>query len=159
VNPVRFPLMAVGDLATWAGVLVALGLGIGSIYTSRRAKTEAAEARAVNDRMAAAQERMAKLMGQRLDEARQGGVSKPAIDWEIEWRGGNAYALRNIGSRTATDVRMNADGMLIDAPDGVTIEPFRSHRFLLVGTLGKPRGDEVAVTSAEEPEPQHIPLP
>jgi hypothetical protein len=52
VKPVRFPLMAVGDLATWAGVLVAVGLGVLSFFTSRDAKNEAAEARAVSDRMA-----------------------------------------------------------------------------------------------------------
>jgi hypothetical protein len=157
---VRFTLMAFGDLAAWAGVLVALGLGFRSIYTSHHAKSEAAEAREVNERMAAAQERMAELMAQRLNDAQAGVVARPAIDWEIEWRGGDRYALRNVGTEAATYARIVADGLVWDAPpDGVMLEPFRSVEFLLLGSLGQPRGHEVMVVTAEEPEPRYVPLP
>lgn len=148
-------------------------VAVQSLLRSRTAKEEAEkadqnakEAVAVNERMAAAQERIAVASERRIEELLAGRSisSEPKIAWEIEWRGGSSYVLRNLGTDIATGVLLEPDdaNMIVsrNVRNGeISIGPLQSYQFGLAPSLASPLPAEIMVRCNEMPVPVAVRIP
>lgn len=158
-----------GDAPTWVASLAAVAVAVRAELKARRAEREAREAREINTRQAVAQERMVAIADQRLKLAEDaalgaaaGTSSEPEVAFEVEWLGGNTYALRNIGTGTATGVTVDPAAfspVTGGLPDGQTLGPLRSHRILAVPTMGHPLPTEIEVRANELLSPSVVRWP
>lgn len=142
-----------------ASLMLATVLGMLSVSTSRRAATEAAEAKLIASRQASAIERLAITQDKVLDlaERRHAAATsqsappiEPEVDWDIEYVAGDMYRLRNLGTGRATGVSFD-DSTLPSAcvlpPGGETIGPLRSYDFYMADEIGSTIPGELAISS------------
>lgn len=170
-----------GDVPSWVGIALSLG-GAGWAYLnsrkakidSRKAKIDAAQAEERSDQALIASQSMASSSNRMADslaeiahayaQARPGPgelptVRKPA--WNVEYRTGNAYVLRNVGTAAASHVLADAGTSIaknLPVGDGVTLEVGQGHQFLLIGAWGAPVPTSLEVTCAELGT-QHVSVP
>ncbi|MDQ1734130.1 MAG: hypothetical protein QOH56_381 [Pseudonocardiales bacterium] len=174
--------------AGWAGVIVSIVLGYLANHRSKATKREATEATersrealASNKSMATSLDRIAESFGRLAIPGPQGPQGAPGSQgpqghqgapgaavaqvrlpaWNIEYRNGQTYALRNVGSGPATRVTIDAGvGIARGLPDngGVALDPGQAHPFMLIGAMGAPLPTDVAVRSEELAE-QRVPVP
>ncbi len=169
----------VADGIAGAGVLIAAV----SFEASRRASNRADEAGASADSMAESLRRIADLQeaavqrrqteprAERWTEADSGGpkVTEFALQpprgpvFNVEYRGGVLFALRNVSTTPATAVTIDPESfpftMGRNLPDRVTLYPMQSHEFQVFSASGAPRPGEVLVSCDEWSEPRHVPMP
>lgn len=177
--------------AAWAGVAVSIIFGIVNSYRSRSTKRAAARAEQRSEEALAVNRSMEKSLSQiaqsfsRQDlqgpsgpqgpqgapggQGPQGHQGAPGAQvtgarqpgWNIEYRGGQRYALRNVGAGLASHVTIDA-GLVVarDLPDGagISLAPGQAHSFMIIGTLQASVPTDVLVT-CDELEPQHVPVP
>lgn len=162
--------------AAWAGVLVAVVFGIANLYRSKATRQAAATAIERSEEALAAYSSMARSLdaiaentqshprpGPRGVRSDQGSPSDPPTQgdegtqttkpaWNIEYRTGQAYALRNLRAEPSTHVMIDAGTSIarnLPQPPGVRLEPNQAHTFMLIGAMGAPLPTDVVITCAE----------
>jgi hypothetical protein len=99
--------------------------------------------------------------GSLSQDERAGAAQTKLPAWNIEYRTGQTYALRNVGARPSTHVMIDAGSSIarnLPEQPGVTLEPGQAHAFMLIGAMGAPLPTDVVVSSAELGS-QHVPIP
>lgn len=158
--------------AAWAGVVVSAVIGFVANHQSAGAKKTAAEALAASQSMAASLDKIAQELAQPRRVSPQAGTAaapepgpaaapEPGPAWNIEYRGGQTYALRNVGSGPATRVTITTPpGVARQLPtgDGVDLEPAQAHGFVMTATRQSPLPTDVLVSCAERGD-ERVPLP
>lgn len=145
--------MDAGNVAQW----VAIGITAAGWAESRLAVWRGKDKQSA---MAAALERIADAAERNRPgtPSRVIAESAPAAEWLIENPAKNVFVLRNVGTATATGVRVVTGHELTrDLPDGVTLGPMQSARFLLMSAWGHPLPDEVRV-EWDGALPQSVPV-
>jgi hypothetical protein len=146
-----------------AGVLVSAVFALLSRRDADRAEKAAADTRGLAERQTVAQERMAAISEERLQSVSVTGalpVGSPDVAFELDYYDGDMWVLRNVGTKEATGVRID-DGPTISRgmPDGISLGPLRSHKFLMAGTMGSPLPHEVLVSADQLAEPVPLQVP
>jgi hypothetical protein len=146
------------DWEAWvavAGVLVSAVFALLARRDAKRAEWAADETRDLTERQAIAQER--------LESIRATGdlpPGAPDVAFELDYYGGSTWMLRNIGTREATGIRVrNGQAAIQDFPDGLSLGPLRSHRFMMIGTFGSPVPHELLVSADQLREPVPLQVP
>lgn len=171
------------ELKDWLPIAVAVIGGITgcvALWQTRRSNTLQEQMAEANTRMADAAERANEIAGRDLDDQVAASIErvlpqlavtydgavirsapKSEVRWVIESGGGDSYILRNIGTTTATGVKISGNDRDIarNLPQDAVIQPGASRQFLIVGSLGHPRPNEMLVRWNEAPEPTYVPMP
>lgn len=179
-----------GDTATWVGSVVAVVVAALSWFQGHqdRKKQEqeriaqqdqqqlearmSAEAAEASHRQAEAAERRALAVEQMIERIMTPAappVSAPsatstaaAVKWHLERRGKHAFVLRNVGSATATKVRVDPTNLPYIArnlPENSVARPNEGIEFLMAGTMGMPVPSEIWVTWEGHGEAQAVAVP
>jgi len=169
--------MEPGDVATWVGVLVTLGISVMTYVQSRRQARIADEANIASQEQVEAAQRRAVAVEDSLAEAlrllaERGltavspttvSASGPGqVEWDLDRRGKHSYLLRNVGTVTAAGVHVDRDRatpIVRNMPENATVRPGESVQFLMAPTFGSPLPGEVWVTWDGQPEAISVPLP
>lgn len=169
--------MEPGDVATWVGVLITLGISVMTYVQSRRQARIADEANIASQEQVEAAQRRAVAVEDSLAEAlrllaERGltaappttvGASGPGeVQWALERRGRHSYLLRNVGVATATGVHVDRDRatpIVRNMPENATVRPGESVQFLMAPTFGNPLPGEVWVVWDGQPEAISVALP
>jgi hypothetical protein len=154
--------MVVGDISSWVAVAVSIVLAWAAKHQSKAAKTSAAKAEDHAAQALAASQSMAdslRAIAHAFTRSASAGPSRGEVAqdlaapaWNVEYRTGNRYALRNVGTATASAVTVDAGPTIARSlPDrqGVSLEPGQAHEFQLFGAWGSPVPVNVEVTCAE----------
>ncbi|MFF4563975.1 hypothetical protein [Streptomyces sp. NPDC001435] len=154
-----------GDAATWASTLVAVLVAVTAWLQSRKTRGEQEEqariqreATELAHRQTEAAERRAFAVEQMLEqliathELEPGSPPRPSpssIQWTLERRGKHLYLLRNVGSDTATGVRVDPSNMpsiASNLPEDAVVRPGESVEFLMAASLATPLPGEIWVS-------------
>ncbi|WP_152990676.1 hypothetical protein [Sphaerimonospora mesophila] len=171
---------ATGDLATWAGVVVALVFSIAAFAVSlvslkyqrhsakaakqavdeaKRSADAAEEAATAGVRSADAAERSA-VAAEQVAEIEAMRDMQPTVAWEVTRESQFAAYLRNAGTETVTGVTVDATVPGVNqAPDGVMLEPGASVKMILTSSLAHNTPREIRVTWDGAPSPVVVPVP
>ncbi|MEU8403856.1 hypothetical protein AB0C28_52525 [Nonomuraea sp. NPDC048892] len=171
---------ATGDLATWAGVVVALVFSLAAFAVSlvglkyqrdsaqaakraveeaKRSAVAAEESAAAGARSAGAAERSA-LAAEQVAEIEAMRDMQPTVAWEVTRESQFAAYLRNAGTETVTGVTVDTTVPGVDqAPDGVTLEPGASAKVMLSSSLVHDTPREIRVTWDGASSPVVVPVP
>lgn len=153
-------------VAAWVGIAVSVLLSVLAMLLSLRSLRWEKESAEAASRSAGAAERANRLTEQLLvrDQliTRAPDEQRSRVAWSLERRGKHGYILRNVGSTTAEDVRV--DGSRIRAavnglPDGAVVKPNASVEFLMLSTMGASVPNELYVTWRGHPDPEIVPIP
>lgn len=157
----------IGDIATWASAMVALGGSGFAVWESRKSRRSNDEWQRINAaaalRSANAAEKAqafvealhAKTEATAEQEARQ-------VRWFIERVGRNALILRNDSDNAATGVTIGGDqfgGLGRRLPKDATIPGRGSIQFSVIGVNERLTPDEALVTWDGQEEPVAVPIP
>lgn len=169
--------MEPGDIATWVGVLITLGISVMTYVQSRKQARIADEANVASQEQVEAAQRRAVAVEDSLTEAlrllaeRGLTVAPPnpvstsgpgGVRWDLERRGKHSYLLRNVSTATATGVHVDRDRatpIVRNMPENATVRPGESLQFLMAPTFGNPLPGEVWVLWEGQPEAISVPLP
>lgn len=155
-----------GDAATWASTLVAVLVAVTAWVQGMKTKAEQEEQARVQreatdlaHRQTEAAERRAFAVEQMLEQLittneLQPGSSLPqptpsSIHWTLERRGKHVYLLRNVGSETATGVRVDPSNMpsiASNLPEDAVVRPGESVEFLMAASMAGPLPGEIWVS-------------
>lgn len=140
-----------GDAPAWVAILISVLVGLWTWWSDRKRRQDRAGFASVEESL----QRIAESMSE------QTAGAPPAVDFAIEYRSGSTYALRNVGTLTATGVTIDPASLQIARrlPDGITLKPMQSHEFLAIGAWGAPVPGEVTVSCNEWPQPRQLPMP
>ncbi|MCW2527936.1 MAG: hypothetical protein JWM76_2796 [Pseudonocardiales bacterium] len=97
-------------------------------------------------------------IGGREDEQTSRSADRLPPAWNVEYRSGSSYALRNVGAGSATHVTIDAQGSLaknLPTDDGVSLSPGQAHAFMLI-QAPLPTG---LLVSSSELGPVHVAVP
>lgn len=157
-------------IAAYVGIAITALVGLAAFFVSLRSlgiQQEAVEVAMVTAEAAnranwlAEQRLLAEVSGGQLGEAVK--KDRPDVSWLLARRGKNTYVLRNVGSETATHVRIDPESIsaIVRAlPVDATIRPQESAEFMMVGALGAPVPNEIYVFSeGYEADPQVVAVP
>jgi hypothetical protein len=166
--------------ASWGGVLVSIIFGVLANHRSKATMHKAAEATNRSREALAANQSMAQSLDKIAESFSRHGrptgtheleyrgaararraAAEARPEWNIEYRNGSTYALRNVGTGHATDVTIDAGPVIardLPAGTGVSLEPGQAHTFTLIGTWQVPPPTDLVVKSQELPV-QHVAVP
>jgi hypothetical protein len=167
-----------GDVPAWVGVSVSIIVAASGWRQSRNARSGAELARDRADEAMASSASMASSLTEistslaKLADLRShaNGGPSPLPDpskpmnlpaWNVEYRTGSAYVLRNVGLGSASHVTIDARQAIarrLPDKDGVDLGPGQGHEFLLIGAFGSPVPVDLVVNCAEL-DPQHVAVP
>jgi hypothetical protein len=150
--------MEPGDIATWAGVGVALLVGASALAVSLRQIRQQERQNLINERAAEASHRQAEAAERRaiaVEETLQrlgntsplGGQEAADVQWNLERRK-DLFTLRNVGTTTAEGVRVlpeNLPPITRNLPDNASVRPQEAVEFFMVGTWGEPVPPQIMV--------------
>lgn len=146
----------------WALVIAMLSFAWG-VFVWFSARKDAREARAEAQRSAEAADRSADAAMRSADAAERQIelATPPAIDFQFEQIREARYALRNIGTSTATGVTVDPEGFAIPdrLPAGFTLARDQAVEFLLLASWASPVPATAKVHCNELAEPLHVSVP
>ena len=123
--------------------------------SAEAARQSAAESRRSNDLIEQQHQREAAAAAERRKANKVG--------WRVEYRRGDGYDLRNIGTETALEVTASAAGhpaaLMRDMPDRATIRPGEAHPFVLQAAWQVPRPSQIEVLWKGRDDPLSVPMP
>lgn len=148
----------------WWGTIVAGAVGIPAWIGVSAAWVKAGQA---DGRAERAEERAEEALEQyrriadALDQPGSTTSGRPAASFQLEWRGGELYSLRNLGPEKATNVVLDAAQISVirGHPQGVELSPLEGVEFLMAGSMGNPVPSQVQVSCDQIEEPAIVPVP
>lgn len=147
--------MGWGDVPAWVALVVAGGAAW-IAYLARKDSKESARA---SVRSADAAE--SSLALQREDAEVRRDSARPRVELTLEYDGGHAWLLTNVGDAQAEDVTVDTtglEGVLSDAPSGVQLIPNASHKLYISPTFDTADPTHLLVTWAGQETPVALPI-
>lgn len=154
----------IGDIATWASAVVALGGSAFAVWESRKSRKSNDKWQQINAEAAVRSANAAEqaLALQQASLPPIDPATKPDVAWDLERPGKTRFVLRNIGTDIATGVTIDPEqfkGFARQLPTNAAVRPGASVEFLVFTAMGAPLPNEVWVSWDGIDEPIAIPIP
>lgn len=152
--------MALGDVASWVGVTASVLMSGAALEYSHRSLKESRRSADAAVRAAAAAERQAIAAEKALPPP------PPDVAWRIEHVVQDRFALRNVGVKPASGVKVSSGNrrptrghIMLTSPTHEPLPPEGSVPLLVSGVMGSPSPDELLVSWDGNPEGTWVAIP